>query len=171
VARTNLGIPLPALTNTSNADMLSALGAARAVIWAYKATNQTNGTTNLVSDTALTFTAAANTKYLVTANLGFEYDGGETMVGKFIIPTNATAHGIWNIYFGALANYLFYPTEETVTNEQQFVNNHDGNVFVPQQFVLVTGANGGSVTFQFASTDANNVISSVGSYIKAEVIE
>jgi hypothetical protein len=147
------------------------LGAARAPIWAYKATNQTNATTNLVSDTALTFEAAANTKYLVTANIGYQYDSGETMVGKFIIPTNATAHGRWNIYFGALGDYLFYPTEEPVTNEQEFIKNHDANVFIPQQFVVVTGTNGGSVTFQFASTNTNSVISSVGSYLKAEVIE
>ena len=147
------------------------LGASRAPIWAYKATNQTNSTANLVSDAALTFAAAANTKYLVTANLGFEYGGGETMVGKFIIPTNATAHGGWNIYFGALGDYLFYPTEEPVTNEQEFIKNHDANVFIPQQFVVVTGTNGGSVTFQFASTNTNSVISSVGSYLKAEVIE
>jgi hypothetical protein len=172
---TSFSLSLPLAFTGTNATSNAAtsrvnLGAARAPIWAYKATNQTNATTNLVSDTALTFTAAANTRYLVTASIGVAYLTDTAMDGRFIAPSNATVFGYWMNFFGEVGDANFFPSGILITNRHAFVQNNDTDQFIPQQFVVQTGSNSGSVTFQFAATN-NNVAVAAGSWLKAEIIE
>lgn len=158
------------MTFANAAETRTNLGVAQAPIYKFKSTNQTNATTNLVSDSALTFTAAANTKYLVTASVGFEFDSDSSMRGKVLAPSNATVYGKWTTFVGSLGTTALFPSSVSVSNEYPFITEHDGFTYVPQQFVVATGTNGGSVTFQFAGTNAG-VILPAGSWLKAEVIE
>jgi hypothetical protein len=164
-------VPITFSTNTVAATTRTNLGAARAPIWAYKATNQTNSTTNLVSDAALTFTAAANTKYAVTLFLKME-SGADSAKGKIIVSNAPTVIGHWTFYDPI--NGQSPPTGIMVTNEALFflADSQEPASFM-QNFVVAAGTNNAPITFQFArgSTNTNTVIVGAGSYIKAEVIE
>jgi hypothetical protein len=171
--RTNLGIPLPALTNTNNANFRTAIGVSPATIWAYKATNQTNATTNLVSDTALTFTAAANTKYAVELFLiiGAGTDG---IAGSRISTTNSpSVFGYWNS--SDPANNGFNTTGISVTDTGTILIPDGGDpASLLNKFTVVGPTNTNApITFQFVnqSTNGGAVIIGAGSYLKAEVIE
>jgi hypothetical protein len=142
------------------------LEAARAPILAYKATNQTNSTTNLVSDTALSFTAAANTKYAVT--LFIMIQSTENTVGN-ISSTNSTVYGYWNTLS---ENTYLVPTSTLLTNAHTFFLADGGAGAAVQNFTVVGGTNSGSVTFQFhGAVTSEPAIIGAGSYLKAEVIE
>jgi hypothetical protein len=169
--RTNLGLGATWLTNTNVTNFRTAIGVSPATIWAYKATNQTNATTNLVSDTALTFTAAANTKYAVELFLIIE--SGADLVGAKIATSNSpTVFGYWNT--SDPANGGFYTTGIPATSE--------GTVFIADvsepgallhKFTVVGPTNTNApITLEFANQSTNGVvIIGAGSYLKAEVIE
>jgi hypothetical protein len=142
-------------------------------MWAYKATNQTNATTNLVSDTALAFTAAANTKYAVELLVNVLDGGGnDIVVGKIDAATNAQVIGYWTRF--DYANGVF-PTGALLTNAVNFFTPEDfDNASTLQKFVVVAPTNtNATVTFQFSklTNGGSNVIIGAGSYLKAEVIE
>ena len=167
--RTNLGLGATWLTNTNVTNFRTAIGLDR--IWAYKSTNQTNATTNLVSDSALTFTAAANTKYAVTLFLKME-SGADSAKGKIIVSNAPTVIGHWTFYDPL--NGQSPPTGILVTNEALFfLSDSQEPASFMQNFVVAAGTNNAPITFQFAigSTNTNTVIVGAGSYIKAEVIE
>jgi hypothetical protein len=158
--------------NTTNAAITRTnLEAARAPILAYKATNQTNATTNLVSDTALTFTAAANTKYAVEMLINTVGDEASTIIsGKINAATNVAVYGNWVSY-----NYVLgaFPGSK-ITNEYPLFYPEDQDDGSHLQKFVVVGANSNTtITFQFAKTltNAGNAIIGAGSYLKAEVIE
>lgn len=169
VTRANLGFStnlntLWTATNASNAR--SAVGLQR--IWAYKSTNQTNATTNLVSDSALTFTAAANTKYAVELFLVAK-SSMAALQGK-INSTNATPFGFWVEYDAA--SQFAWLAGNGVTNRANLISFDGNDVSVWQRFVIVAPTNSATVTFQFAPADTNgSAIIAAGSYLKAEVIE
>jgi hypothetical protein len=168
---TEFARPISFSSTTNAATTRTNLGAAKAPIWAYKATNQTNSTTNLVSDAALTFTAAANTKYAVTLFLKMEF-GADSAKGKILVSNAPTLIGNWT-YYEPLNNQAT-STGTPMTNEATFflADAQDEASFM-QNFVVVAGTNNAPITFQFArgGTNTNTVIVGVGSYMKAEVIE
>jgi hypothetical protein len=157
----------PQFNGTNRRDEFrNGIAAARAPIWKYKATNQTNSTTNLASDTALTFTAAANTKYAVT--LFIMIQSVENLVGN-ISSTNSTVYGYWNT---VAENLNFVPTSAPLTNANTFFLADGGAAAATQKFTVVGGTNSGSVTFQFhGAVTSEPAIIGAGSYLKAEVIE
>jgi hypothetical protein len=166
--RTNLGIPLAALTNNNVTNFRTAILAARAPVWAYKSTNQTNASTNLVSDSALTFTASANTKYAVELFLVAK-SSVAALQGK-INSTNATSFGFWVEYDAA--SQFAWLAGNRVTNRADLVSFDGNDVSVWQRFVIVVPTNNATVTFQFAPADTNgSAVIEAGSYLKAEVIE
>jgi hypothetical protein len=166
--RTNLGLPLAALTNANVTNFRTAISAARAPVWAYKATNQTNATTNLVSDSALTFTAAANTKYAVELFLVAK-SSVAALQGK-INSTNATSFGFW-VQYDAASQFAWLAGNR-VTNRANLVSFDGNDVSVWQRFVIVAPTNNATVAFQFAPADTNgSAVIEAGSYLKAEVIE
>jgi hypothetical protein len=164
--RTNLGLGATWLTNTNVTNFRAAVGLDR--IWAYKSTNQTNATTNLVSDSALTFTAAANTKYAV--ELFLVAKASMTALQGKINSTNATSFGFWVEYDAA--SQFAWLAGNAVTNRANLVSFDGNDVSVWQRFVIVAPTNNTSVTFQFAPADTNgSAVIEAGSYLKAEVIE
>jgi hypothetical protein len=170
-ARQNLGLGGAWLTNTNVTNFRTAIGVSPATIWAYKATNQTNTTTNLVSDTALTFTAAANTKYAVELFLVIG-DGADGISAFFASSNSPSLFGFWA--YVEPANNIYGTTANAITNEAFLISADSGDPtsFV-QKFVAVGPTNtNATITFQFrkASTDGTAVIGA-GSYLKAEVIE
>jgi len=169
--RTNLGLGATWLTNTNATNFRTAIGVSPATIWAYKVTNQTNTTTNLVSDTALTFTAAANTKYAVELFLVIG-DGADGISAFFASTNSPSLFGFWA--YVEPANNIYGTTANAITNEAFLIaaDSGDPTSFV-QTFVAVGPTNtNATITFQFkkASTDGTAVIGA-GSYLKAEVIE
>jgi hypothetical protein len=168
VTRTNLGLGAAWLTNGNVTNFRTAILAARAPVWAYKSTNQTNATTNLVSDSALTFTAAANTKYAVELFLVAK-SSVAALQGK-IESTNATSFGFWVEYDAA--GQFAWLAGNRVTNRANLVSFDGTDVSVWQRFVIVAPTNNATVTFQFAPADTNgSAVIEAGSYLKAEVIE
>jgi len=169
--RSALGLGATWLTNTNVTNFRTAIGVSPATIWAYKATNQTNATTNLVSDTALTFTAAANTKYAVELFLVIG-DGADGISAFFASTNSPSLFGFWA--YVEPANNIYGTTANAITNEAFLIaaDSGDPTSFV-QTFVAVGPTNtNATITFQFkkASTDGTAVIGA-GSYLKAEVIE
>ena len=159
---------------TAAATTRTNLGAARAPIWAYKATNQTNSTTNLVSDTALTFTAAANTKYAVTLLINvLEGSGNIPVDGVITKATNAQVFGFWTAY--EPINSGTRAIGAAITERYAFFIPEDNDQATTwQRFVVVGATNTNSaVTFEFANsiTNAGSVVIGAGSYLKAEIIE
>jgi len=145
------------------------LAAAAAPIWAYKATNQTNATTNLVSDTALTFTAAANTKYAVELFLIVEQASG-LLDAK--IETSGGVAVIGHFLYHKYDDGLIYGAGVSVTNRSLVLTPDELPISVSQRFVISVGTNSGSATFQFAANQTNGpAVIAAGSYLKAEVIE
>jgi hypothetical protein len=174
LTRTNLGLGATWLTNDNVTNFRTAIGVSPATIWAYKETNQTNATTNLVSDTALTFTAAANTKYAVTLLVNIlDGEGNIPTDGVITIATNAQVLGQWTVY--EPINTGTRPSGTSVTQRQTFFIPEDGDTGTTWQRFVVIGATNtnSSVTFEFAKaiTNAGAVIIGAGSYLKAEVIE
>jgi hypothetical protein len=168
---TEFARPISFANTTNAATTRTNLGAAKAPIWAYKSTNQTNSTTNLVSDAALTFTATANTKYAVTLFIQMEF-GADAAKGKMFVSNAPTVIGHWTVY--EPINSQVTPTGIPITNEALFfaADAQEPASFV-QNFVVAAGTNNAPITFQFArfGTNTNVVIVGAGSYLKAEVIE
>lgn len=164
--RTNLSLGATWLTNNNVTNFRAAVGLNRS--WAYKSTNQTNASTNLVSDSALTFTAAANTKYAVELFLVAK-SSVAALQGK-INSTNATPFGFWVEYDAA--SQFAWLSGNRVTNRANLVSFDGNDVSVWQRFVIVAPTNSTTVTFQFAPADTNgSAVIEAGSYLKAEVIE
>ena len=168
---TEFARPISFANTTNAATTRTNLGAAKAPIWAYKSTNQTNSTTNLVSDAALTFTATANTKYAVTLFIQMDF-GADAAKGKMFVSNAPTVIGHWTVY--EPINSQVTPTGIPITNEALFfaADAQEPASFV-QNFVVAAGTNNAPITFQFArfGTNTNVVIVGAGSYLKAEVIE
>jgi len=156
--RTNLGIPLPALTNTSNADMLSALGAAQ-TIFTVKTNDQTIiNETNATTITDLTFATEPGARYVVTFYPIIE---GVTILQ--MNETNATIYGQWN----GLGTGFASATELT-TGRAFSVSGSDTRGAL-QVFYVEGGTNAGSIsaTFQGADTNTTNTIKA-GSFLRAD---
>jgi hypothetical protein len=168
---TEFARPISFANTTNAATTRTNLGAAKAPIFAYKSTNQTNSTTNLVSDAALTFTATANTKYAVTMFIQMEF-GAEAAKGKILVTNAPTVIGNWTYY--DVNDSQVTATGTAITNEALFFESdgEDPASFV-QNFAVVAGTNNAQITFQFAKGDTNTnaVTVGAGSYLKAEVIE
>jgi hypothetical protein len=147
------------------------LGAARAPIWVYKATNQTNATTNLVSDTALTFTAAANTKYAVELFLIIE--SGAEVVGARILTSNSpTVFGYWNSSDPANAGFTSSGIAATNTGSIFFADASEPAALLHKFTVVGPTNTNAPITLEFANQSTNGTaIIGAGSYLKAEVIE
>jgi hypothetical protein len=163
-ARRDLGIPLPALTNTSNADMLSALGAAQTIAkWKSVAQSVTNSTT-LIDDDTLFFATEANARYYVRLYLMAEGVAGQTGTHSFVVTaTNATVYGTWRATGGTFGTTPL--TTETsfnlgAANPRAFYVN----------FTVEGGASPGEVKLQWAQGTATTNASSVseGSVLIAE---
>jgi hypothetical protein len=154
--RTNLGIPLPALTNTSNVDMLSALSAAQ-TIFTVKTNDQTIiDETNATTITDLTFATEPGARYVVTFL--------PIMEGTIILQmneTNATIYGRWNGTGTGFAS----PTE--LTNSRTFSVTDTRAAL--QVFYVEGGTNAGSIsaTFRGADTNTTNTIKA-GSFLRAD---
>jgi hypothetical protein len=158
VARTNLGIPLPALTNTSNADMLSALGAAQ-TIFTVKTNDQTIiDETNATTITDLTFATEPGARYVVTFYPIIE---GVTILQ--MNETNATIYGQWN----GLGTGFASATELT-TGRTFSVSGSDTRGAL-QVFYVEGGTNAGSIsaTLRGADTNTTNTIKA-GSFLRAD---
>jgi hypothetical protein len=137
------------------------LSAAKKSLWAYKTSNQTNDTGTLIN--ALSVSLEPNLKYAVTLAAVL---GGSDGLGHNakIVATNASkVIGFWRDSETAITN--------TGTIWQPGQSQGNGGPIV-QQFVVVTGTNSTTLTFQFASqTLAYEAIVKEGTYFKAEVIE
>jgi len=156
--RANLGLPLPALTNTSNADMLSALGAAQ-TIFTVKTNDQTIiDETNATTITDLTFATEPGARYVVTFYPIIE---GVTIVQ--MNETNATIYGQWN----GLGTGFASATELT-TGRTFSVSGSDTRGAL-QVFYVEGGTNAGSIsaTFRGADTNTTNTIKA-GSFLRAD---
>jgi hypothetical protein len=156
--RTNLSLPLPALTNTSNADMLSALGAAQ-TIFTVKTNDQTIiDETNATTITDLTFATEPGARYVVTFYPIIE---GVTILQ--MNETNATIYGQWN----GLGTGFASATELT-TGRAFSVSGSDTRGAL-QVFYVEGGTNAGSIsaTFQGADTNTTNTIKA-GSFLRAD---
>jgi hypothetical protein len=155
--RTNLGLPLPALTNTSNADMLSALGAAQ-TIFTVKTNDQTIiDETNATTITDLTFVTEPGARYVVTFVPIVE--NGAFMQ---VIASNALVFGSWNQVGTAFAS------TNPITNETTI--GATGTLRSPVQvFYVEGGTNAGAIsaTFRGAITNTTNTIKA-GSFLRAD---
>jgi hypothetical protein len=159
ITRTNLGIPLPALTNTSNVDMLSALGAAQ-TIFTVKTNDQTIiDETNATTITDLTFAIEPGARYVVTFLPIIEASIGNT--GLQVVTSNATAFGNWN---GIAASFA---TVTQITNEITLNVTFDRS---PVSIFYVEGStNAGSISVTFRSTVATNTNTiKAGSFLRAD---
>ena len=157
--RTNLGIPLPALTNTSNADMLSALGAAQ-TIFTVKTNDQTIiDETNATTITDLTFATEPGARYVVTLIPIMEASAASTALQ--VVATNAAAYGNWN-QLGVSASGTI-----EITNDASFGVTTARS---PLQVFYVEGdTNAGSISVTFRSTVATNTNTiKAGSFLRAD---
>jgi hypothetical protein len=157
--RTNLGLPLPALTNTSNADMLSALGAAQ-TIFTVKTNDQTIiNETNATTITDLTFATEPGSRYVVTFLPIMEASVNNTALQ--VVASNATAYGNWN-GLGAGSSGTVEATNE--------VNFGATTARSPLQvFHVEGGTNAGSISVTFRSTVATNTNTiKAGSFLRAD---
>jgi hypothetical protein len=154
--RTNLGIPLPALTNTSNADMLSALGAVQ-TIFTVKTNDQTIiDETNATTITDLTFATEPGARYVVTF-VPIVEDGAFIQ----IIASNALVFGNWNQVGIAFAS------TNPITNEATIGTS--GTIRSPVQvFYVEGGTNAGAISATFrGATNTTNTIKA-GSFLRAD---
>jgi hypothetical protein len=154
--RDNLGLPLPALTNTSNADMLSALGAAQ-TIFTVKTNDQTIiDETNATTITDLTFATEPGARYVVTF-VPIVEDGAFIQ----IIASNALVFGNWNQVGIAFAS------TNPITNEATIGTS--GTIRSPVQVFYVEGdTNAGAISATFrGATNTTNTIKA-GSFLRAD---
>jgi hypothetical protein len=162
--RTNLSLPLPALTNTSNADMLSALGAAQTIAkWKSVAQSVTNSTT-LIDDDTLFFATEANARYYVRLYLMAEGASGQTGTHSFVVTaTNATVYGTWRATGGTFGT-------TPLTTETSFSLGAANPRAFYVNFTVEGGASPGEVKLQWAQGTASTNASSVseGSVLIAE---
>jgi hypothetical protein len=161
--RAALGLPLPALTNTSNVTFRSAVGVAAAPLFKvltndFSITNQTNMT---VVD-GLTISTEAGKAYI------FELFPILTAAFIFtelqIVASNATIYGQWdNIGTGGYGtNALTNINTATVGTDSRIPK---------QKFYVTTGTNAGSILLQFRSTEATNTNTvQAGSYMTAQEV-
>jgi len=159
ITRTNLGLPLPALTNTSNADMLSALGAAQ-TIFTVKTNDQTIiNETNATTITDLTFATEPGARYVVTFYPIVEAEVGGTVFQ--VVASNATVYGTWNFHatgFGS-TNVLTNEASSSVTGARGFL----------QTFYVEGATNAGAINVAFRSgpeTNTNTI--KAGSFMRAD---
>jgi hypothetical protein len=157
--RTNLGLALPALTNTSNADMLSALGAAQ-TIFTVKTNDQTIiDETNATSITDLTFATEPGARYVVTFFPIIE--ASEASTALQVVATNATAYGNWN-GLGVGSSGIV-----EATNEATFGSTTARSPL--QTFYVEGSTNAGSISVTFRSTVATNTNTiKAGSFLRAD---
>jgi hypothetical protein len=158
--RTNLGIPLPALTNTSNADMLSALGAAQ-TIFTVKTNDQTIiDETNATTITDLTFATEPGARYVVTL---MPIIANNSPTEFRVVASNAVVYGNW---FGL--NAFTGPPSTDLTNFFAF-NVLEAEAVSEQVFYVESGTNAGSISVEFKSPFANttNTIKA-GSFLRAD---
>jgi hypothetical protein len=153
--RTNLGIPLSALTNTSNVTFLSAVGAAQTIFSVrtndLSITNETNATS-----TGLSFDTEPNARYVVTLYPIFE---GSTALQ--VINTNASVFGNWN------TTGTGFSSTNPLTNE--ISTGASAVIRAPLQiFYVEGGTNAGSISMTFRSSTATNTNTiKAGSFLHA----
>lgn len=138
------------------------LGAARVAIWARQTNNVTNDSNVTFTNTSLTFTAVANTKYVVELGVLATDNNGGAIDAKIVTSNAPTVRGYWR------------NTQTHVTNSEEFFQFEQGggSQFAEQKFIVEAGTNNAPVTFQFKTqTLSYEVIINAGSYLKAEVIE
>jgi hypothetical protein len=155
-ARRDLGIPLPALTNTSNADMLSALGAAQ-TIFTVKTNDQTIiDETNATTITDLTFATEPGARYVVTF-----FPIVENGAFMQVIASNALVFGNWNRVDAG------FSSTNPITNEA--VIGTTGTLRSPVQvFYVEGGTNAGAISATFrGATNSTNTIKA-GSFLRAD---
>jgi len=158
--RTNLGLPLPALTNTSNADMLSALGAAQ-TIFTVKTNDQTIiDETNATTITDLTFATEPGARYVVTL---MPIIANNSPTEFRVVASNAVVYGNW---FGL--NAFTGPPSTDLTNFFAF-NVLEAEAVSEQVFYVESGTNAGSISVEFKSpfADTTNTIKA-GSFLRAD---
>jgi hypothetical protein len=158
--RTNLGLPLPALTNTSNADMLSALGAAQ-TIFTVKTNDQTIiDETNATTITGLTFATEPGARYVVTL---MPIIANNSPTEFRVVASNAVVYGNW---FGL--NAFTGPPSTDLTNFFAF-NVLEAEAVSEQVFYVESGTNAGSISVEFKSpfADTTNTIKA-GSFLRAD---
>jgi hypothetical protein len=158
--RTNLGLPLPALTNTSNADMLSALGAAQ-TIFTVKTNDQTIiNETNATTITDLTFATEPGARYVVTL---MPIIANNSPTEFRVVASNAVVYGNW---FGL--NAFTGPPSTDLTNFFAF-NVLEAEAVSEQVFYVESGTNAGSISVEFKSpfADTTNTIKA-GSFLRAD---
>jgi hypothetical protein len=164
--RTNLGLPLPALTNTSNADMLSALGAVQ-TIFKLKTSTTLYDTNELVADPDLFFVAEANKNYAVTLFIFSPTDPASSNFAAQITQTgDADIIGAWTKSAAADA---FQPTGALVTERSEIFFPDDIPSGWAQHFTVIGGNSNSTITLNIAADDEARI--GAGSYLKAEVIQ
>jgi hypothetical protein len=154
--RTNLGLGLPALTNTSNVTFLSAVGAAQTIFFVrtndLSITNETNATS-----TGLSFNTEPNARYVVTL---YPIVFGNTDVE--MVASNSTIFGQWN----GLGTGFASATE--LTNTRSFSAGSDNRAAF-QTFYVEGGTNAGSISMTFRSSIATNTNTiKAGSFLRAD---
>jgi hypothetical protein len=166
ITRTNLGLPLPALTNTSNADMLSALGAVQ-TIFKLKTSTTLYDTNELVADPDLFFVAEANKNYAVTLFIFSPTDPASSNFAAQITQTgDADIIGAWTKSAAADA---FQPTGALVTERSEIFFPDDIPSGWAQHFTVIGGNSNSTITLNIAADDEARI--GAGSYLKAEVIQ
>jgi hypothetical protein len=154
--RTNLGLSLPALTNTSNVTFLSAVGAAQTIFFVrtndLSITNETNATS-----TGLSFNTEPNARYVVTL---YPIVFGNTDVQ--MVASNSTIFGLWN----GLGTGFASATELTNTRSFSAGSENRGAL---QTFYVEGGTNAGSISMTFRSATATNTNTiKAGSFLRAD---
>jgi hypothetical protein len=157
--RTNLGLGLAALTNTSNADMLAALGAAQ-TIFTVKTNDQTIiDETNATTITDLTFATEPGARYVVAFVPIIE--GAASFTAMTVNASNCTVFGNWN------APTTLFAGTTAITNEFSFAITIPRSPF--QTFYVEGGTNAGSISVTFRSTVATNTNTiKAGSFLRAD---
>lgn len=128
-----------------------------------------NTTTNMANATGLSFTASANSDYIIDANILWNTSG--TAVGiKLSADFSATGHtiaGQWivNVANGTLDGAAFNADDVTVTTTAApfTISNH-----AKLWAILRTGANSGTFVVRFAAETTGTITIRTGSVLRYE---